>query len=164
QARQDLVSGEAVPDVEERRRLVEQEEGCRLRERAREEHPLVLAPRQRAKRPGGEVLDRTLAHRAIRELAIFSPLDAEKAQVRRAPHAYDFLDRELEDRVGLLWHDGDAARALPGGQRRDLVPEELDATGRGGNRAGGEPDAGRLARAVRAEQAHDLSPVDRQIE
>ena len=150
-------------DVERARRLVQEEQGGVLRDRAREHGALALAAAQRAEPPVEQVRPVEAGERRARGHDVPEPRAARVAEVRR-PAEDDVLehgrvrrdDRDLRDDRDP---PGDRAPAEPG----DLVPLEPDRA-RVRDEAGDRPQERRLAGAVRADQAQPLPVLDREVD
>src|SRR5204862_5699977 len=100
-------------EIERRGRLVEQQYVGRLRERAGDHDPLLLAAAQRGE---GARFERARAgggERVARDREIAGTLELERAEMRIAAHQDDLEGAEIEGRVRLLRHHGNAAREIP---------------------------------------------------
>ena len=100
------------PEIERNRRLVEQQDAGRLRQRAGDDHPLFLAAAQRGKpacferrRAGGR-------KRLARDPQVVDSFDFEPAEMRVAAHEHNLDRAEIERRVRLLRHHRDQAGQL----------------------------------------------------
>jgi len=135
-------------------RLVEQEEPRLARERAGDQHPLLLPARQRPERLGGHGVQPHLreAFGGVRPLP---PSDvSQRRQPRVGSHEDDLERGQREDRVERL--------ALGDVSRRSRGPIEvvLDAPAEHGQQAEQAPQERRLAGAVRAEEGEELALLD----
>ena len=137
-------------------RLVHQHEQRLHRERPGDSEPALVPVRERS---GRHELVRAEAEDA-EELVGRLPgparalADAERGDLDVLAH------RQRAERVAVLERAGEAAAAAPvGAPRRDHAVVEDDRAGRGEVEAAEQVDEGRLARAVRADQAHHLVAV-----
>src|SRR6185312_6115271 len=150
-------------EVERRRRLVEQEHGSLLCERAREHRTLQLAAAERAERPLGEALELEAAQRLRRCLAVAAALAAEVRDVRRAPEEDVLRDRQRRRRLGLLRDEGHEPRdgAPPEPARVPSLDQHLALVG---GEARERPQRRGLPRAVGPDQRGPTSTVRTQRE
>ncbi len=153
-----------VAQVEEARRLVEQEERRLLRQRAREEDALPLAARERADGAVGEGAGAGALERGAGDGEVALRLEGDPAEVRMAAEQGDLERGEGQLVRGLLRHHGDAAGALARRERGELVAQQAHRAARGAQRSREQPHQGRLAGAVRTEQADDLAAPDREAD
>jgi len=79
-------------------------------------------------------------------------------------HEHHLFHRVVEREETLLRNEGRKPRRLAPGQTRDVAAEHLDAARAGLGEPGGQPQQGRFARAVRADDAEELALLDRKTE
>ena len=151
---------ELVADVERRRRLVEQQQLCALRQRAGDHDALFFAAAERAERA---VLERRGAgggERPARDGQILGTFERERAEMGKPSHQHDVEDGEIERRVRFLRNERDAPRDLavrPVGERTTV--ERHRAAGRTVH-AAEQLEQRRLAGSVRPENADQLAALD----
>ena len=153
-----------VRDVEVGRRLVEEEHPRFLRERAREQHALPLAAGDAVERPVLEPADVEAHHRVPGDREVARAGEAERAEIRRAPHEHDLERRERELEDGILRHDREPARTLATAERGERDAVELDDAGGGRDRAGQDAHERRLPAPVGSDDADDLSRRDGEVD
>ena len=113
-------------EVERGGRLVEQEQRRLLRERPREDSPLLLAAAQRAQRPARELDELEAPERAVGGLVVAAPLGRERADVRRASEQDVVADAHLGRQHRRLRHERDPAREVAPSQRPGVALVEAD--------------------------------------
>ena len=104
-----------VPEVEVDRRLVEDEDRRRLRDRHREQDELALAEGQLARVAAEQVPDADAVDRRGDGGAVDRSKAADGVLVGQPAERHDLLDRRRERQRGQLRHDGEA----PGDRRVD---------------------------------------------
>jgi len=157
-----------VVNVEERRRLVEQEDRRALRQRTRDRNALLLAARQRRKRPRAQLPRLARAQRLGGDGCVVRRLEAEEAEVRRAAHQHD-LPRGVRERdLIALRHQRERARELGARSVARVVAGNANLTGIGHDEPSRQARERRLPRAIRPDHADELprrddqrDPVDR---
>ena len=142
------------------RRLVEEHRRRVLRHGEGEQHQLPLAERQLAGVAPEQVaeahpLDRRRHGRPVRR-----PRAAQRVLVRQPPERDHLLDPHRERQRRLLGHDRQPSGDLRPLELADRRPAQLDAAGRGSQRAGEDPQQRRLAGAVRAHERDPLARAD----
>ncbi len=103
---------ELMPGIQRRRRLVEQQDVCLLRQRGRDDDALFLAAAQRREAPRLERRGARRRQRLSRDGDVARPFHRERAEMREPAHQRHLEHRVVERRVQLLRHDGDATRQL----------------------------------------------------
>ncbi len=140
--------------VEARRRLVEEQHLGIADERARDGEALLLSARELADPDVGLFLERHARDGFVRR----DPLAIEAAKQRQR-----FADRELVRELGLLQRDADPLAdvvVLPA----PAHAEDFDLAGRRVEQSLDDFDGGRLAGAVRPQQAEALAPLDGEVQ
>ncbi|KYF64012.1 hypothetical protein BE15_43910 [Sorangium cellulosum] len=145
-----------MPDVERRGRLVEQEDPGLRRDRAREEHALPLALRERGERAGGERRCVRQPQRAIDGFVVACRSAHAPEMVRVPALRHDARDSERRAELGLLRDVRGEARSLVRAELARIVPVQPDVA-LGGHDAGERLEEGGFARPVRAEHGEHAS-------
>ncbi len=143
---------ELIAEVERRRRLVEQESPGRLRERARDDHALLLAAAERHVVARAEVRGPGGVERFMRGLEVRGPFELEHAEMRVAPHQHHFRDAVLEGGMRLLRNDGNVPGELAARHRGQWPIPKRHAAAPRTQHAAEQLQQRRLAAAVGAEQ------------
>src|SRR5579883_3292003 len=148
--------------IDARRRLVEEQDARLLRERARDERPLLLSARELRDVPTREAAQPQRFYRRIDDLAIVRSEAFPRTQVRKpahrddVPHAHreapiDFFDlRDVSDR--------------PGRQTARSFPEDFDDPGGRLDEAGDGLEERRFPGAVRTDDPERLTLVHQEID
>ena len=153
-----------VGDVEERRRLVEQQEVGLLRKRHCDPHPLALPARQLVDRAVGEFHRRGgFQRRTDRALVGFRPL-LEELLMGRATTGHEIDDQDALGCDRRLREQPEPAGDLLGGQAVDLLAVEDHVPGARAQQAGEGAQEGRLAAGVGSDDHGDLAVGHRQRE
>ena len=155
QVRDDLLNVQDRDRIDAREWLVEEHELRIRRQRARDLHPAALTPGQAVAALSGEVRDIELAQECFEAVFAIGP-----AQSRpRFEYRHDVIsdrevaeDRRLLRKIAKTGPGPDVDRAI-----REIVPVEVHGAGITCDEADDHVEARRLARAVRPEQADDLS-------
>ena len=155
---------ELVAEIERRRRLVEQQDVRLLGQRAGDDDALLLAAGERGETAALEGERCPVAASASRAIGhVARALEFEGAEVGVAPHQGDLEHGVVEREVRFLRHDRDAtARARRAASDATVAAVERDGPGVGPQHAGEQAEQRRLARAVRAENAHDAARARRE--
>ena len=150
---------ELVADVEVGRGLVEEQEGGVLRERLGEEHPLLLAARERRHGPVGKAGEVEGVERRVDARAVGIAERVHPAEVRRASQADDLGDGKVDGERGLLADERDLAGAVARRPRVHGAAAEAKRSG-GGEEPDERAEERRLARAVGADEGDALALPD----
>ena len=151
---------ESVIDVQAGGWLVEQDHVGLCCQAAGDQHALPLAAGQLVDQAISQMDDVGSLDCRLDRRHVHARRGFEAAEVRMPPHGDDIAHCESEVDAGVLRHKGDAARQLPPGQRVEpLTTDGRTAFGRT-PQAGKEPQDGRLARAIRADQCGDAPGQD----
>lgn len=146
-----------VTDVQEGRRLVEQERRRALGERTGDGHATLFAPRERVDPAGGEARQVGPRQRRVDRRAIVGRRDHHRALMRCSAHRHDLAHREAEGDIDALRHDRDRLRDLLSRERRDGVAPDTDRASGKRNGARQRADQRRFARAVWPEHRDELA-------
>lgn len=138
-----------VGDVEEGRRLVEQQDRRFLRQHHGDPDALALAAGQFVHQPVGEIGDAHRRHRRPDRLLVRPRPLPQEGLVRIAPAADQIGDADAVGRRRALRQQAEPARDLAGGQRGNLPAVEHDAPGRRRQQPRQRPQQSRLATGVR---------------
>ena len=153
----DLVAG-----VERGGRLVEQHQAGRLRQRARDDHPLLLAAAERREQAALEGERARRGQRLARNRQVLLALELEGAEVRVSAHEHDLEHRVLEREPGLLRDDRNALRDFTPGNAGQVAPVDHHAARRRRQHAAEQPQQCGLPRAVRPQDADQIAGRDLQ--
>jgi hypothetical protein len=153
-----------VAQIEEARRLVEQQDRRLLGEGAREDDSLALARRQLVDRSRGEVQRAAALERLARDRQVPRRLEGEPGQVRMSPHEDDLESAEREVEARLLRHDRDATGDRLARQGAQVVAEDRDAAGIPTDHPRESAHQGALAGAVRPQEPDDARRRKREVD
>ena len=152
--------------VDAGKRLVQQDEARLRGQRARDLHAPPLAARQRRRRRVAQLLDAQVVQQAVSSSSIARPRQRPAVGVHlQLEHGADvLLHGQLAEDRGLLRQVGQAqARAAVDRQALHRLAVDADLAGVGTHQADHHVEAGRLAGAVGAEQAHHLAGAHGQV-
>ena len=152
-----------VAEIEARRRLVHDDGGGVLGQRAGHQHELALAAADAGVFRLGERADAEGVEGGLRLGVVLAARRRERPHVRRAAHHHHVGDAEREVRGLRLRHIGDAARDLGARQRSDRAAAEADLAALRRQQAEHGLEQRGLAGAVGAEQAHHLARPHLQV-
>lgn len=159
---EELVKLQTMADVEERGGLVEEQKHRLLRQRTRNRDPTFLAAAQgldRAVREGDQIAP---FKSLVDSGPIFCAFAHPHALVRRTAHRNYVAHGEARGRRLVLWNERDLARELPWARGVGVPPSDSYFPLVRCQQSRRDPEKGRLARAVGAEESNELGPVDAQ--
>ena len=94
-------------------RLIQDQAGRLLRQRPRQDHPLLLAAGQRGKIPVGKFVHSDGFQRLIHNLEIFRPVLLQHLFMRRPPHHHHFADGKFKIVIIMLGDDRHLSGRIP---------------------------------------------------
>jgi len=153
-----------MADVEMDRRLVEDDDRCRLGDGDRQEHQLPLAQRQLPGVAADEPSEADPIDRRGDDRPIGRSGATERILVREPAEGDDLLDPRGERQAGKLGDDGDPARDGISRQRSKRVATDPDLAGRRSQEARDQPQEGGLAGAVRPDDRDPLAGPDLEVD
>ena len=149
-----------MPDVEVRRRLVEEQHARRLGECAGDRDPLSLTPRELIDRPMSERAEVASRERLLDDACVLVRRPHPSVLVRSAAHEHDLTDGEREADLFALRDERNFTRHLAtfeGGERR---PEQSNVSTVRRQRPCHDSQERGLPCAVRADDREDLPRVN----
>ena len=147
---------ELIAVIQRRGRLVHQKNFCLLRQRASDQHELLLTAGELLKIASCEVLNAELLHRLYGNLTFAAAGGGKGGQPVVGTHQ-DHVQRGVgKNRVVKLRNEGDAPRQLLRGESGDVLPVEQNPAAVAVQQAEHTAEQRRLARAVRAEEEDQL--------
>ncbi len=155
---------ELVADVEVGGRFVEEEDRCRLGERTPEDCPLALSAAQGEDSVVRPVREPDLVEDAGRDRAVVRGLRVERAMVGESAVEHVIEKPDVVARALALGDPRDRPSPLEHGKRADRSPQHLDLSFDGSEETQNGAQQGRLPRAVRPGQGHELSGADGEID
>ncbi len=159
-AYEQIVELEAMPHVEERGGLVEEQHARPLREGARQGDTPPLTAAQLVDAALGEIRQVAPGDRILDDVAILGALLQPRALVRRSAHGDDVAHPEAERHALALRQERDHAGELASAGVAHLSARHPHLPLARLEQPGSEPQERRLASAVRAENRRDLAGVD----
>ena len=164
QIREELHDLDLVAEVEVDGRLVEHEDGRRLRDGHREQDELALAQGQLAGVATEQVADADPIDGSGNGRTIGRAKASDGVLVRQSTEGDDLLDGRRERQGRQLGHDGQPARDGQSIEAGEGGAAELDRSGAGLDEPGDRPKQGRLTGAVRADERDALPGADVEVD
>ena len=139
---------QAVLQIEEGRRLIQEDEARLLSQGPGDQGALPLAAAEAPEGPILQPLEIHLAQRVTRRGEVPRTLEPQQPQVRGASHQHHLDDAEVEKDLRLLRHQGQQARPRAGAQGAHRAPGEGHPAAVRRQEPAQDPEERRLAGAV----------------